>query len=305
MLDEGFSFTGRSNEVRTFLRSLPSGSFYTYILLDPTLSPFYVGKGKGFRVLDHNLEASRQSGVAKSNPFKCNKIRRILEAGHQVFYRIDRVYSPDNEFQCLLREEELIAYYRRVCDGGCLTNLAAGLGSLSTRDPFSAQRHAATLSGISEDRPERTALNLFLQSLGGADSVPIKPISEYRKRLVSAYPSPKPLSNVSRRNALTICASAVASGIALVPEMTVNRSFSVFTDTIEWPWEFAPPESVTAVIENGAMSDVLKVGLATLIEAKRPEDEALRISGQQIKIIEAVLGRAPLEAWGLLPSTGA
>lgn len=305
MLDEGQVFSGPDPDLRQFLRGLPDGSFYTYLIVDPLGTTFYVGKGKGFRVLEHRLEAMREGGLAKSNPFKCRRIRRIIEAGQTLNYVIDRVYAPSDELACLIREEELIATYRRVCDGGTLTNLAAGLGSLSSLHPFSAERHAATLSGISEERPERTALNLFLQSLGGVDSVPIKPLSEYRGRLVPAYASAKNLNRVSRRNALTLCASALATGQLLAERACLPRAFDLCPDPEEWPFNTQPPERVRAVIENGAMSDVLKVGLATLVAANRPEDESLVLSARQVEMVLTVIGGQQLQAWGLLPATGA
>ena len=148
-----------------FLRTLPKGSFYTYLLLTPELEPFYVGKGKGIRLFQHETEALRETEIYKSNPFKCNKIRKIIGSGKHLFYRVDRVFGDDEE-ACLRREEELIHFYKRRCDGGILTNLAAGLGSLSSRDPLTTGRHAATLAGVVHGNPERTTMNLFLQAFG-------------------------------------------------------------------------------------------------------------------------------------------
>lgn len=300
---ETISLDGLSAQVQPFLRGLDPGTRYTYVLMDPAGKPFYVGKGTGQRVLQHSLEALRISGVAKSNPFKCNKIRKIVAEGGELRYRIDRLFPADREIDCLLREEELIAFYRRRCDGGILTNLAAGLGSLSARDPFSTERHTATLSGISAERPERTALNLFLRSLGGVDSVPIKPLSEYRNRLVTAYPSPKNLKILSRRNGLTLAASALASGLTLSAGCVIPRAFVYLPDPEDWPLPNPPPETVPAVIENGAVSDVLKLDLATLVPATQPEQEGLRLSADQILRLTGILGRRQLEDWGLLSVT--
>jgi uncharacterized protein len=293
-------FEGDESALRRILAALPPGSFYTYVLVDPAGTPFYVGKGTATRALQHRLEALRQSHVPKSNPFKCNRIRQILAAGQDLTYRIDRVYAAEAQHACLLREEALIARYRRRSDGGTLANLAAGLGSLAAPDPFSRERHAATLSGASDDRPERTALNLFLRALGGLDSVPVKPVSEYRSRMVSAYPSPKALKTLSRRNGLTIAAAALASGLRLAPGVTVPRVFVYRPDAEDWPLTTPPPERVLAVIENGALSDILKLGLATLVPAQRIEDEAITLDAVQITRLTGVLGRPALVEWGLL-----
>lgn len=294
------AFTGPEGPLRRFLASLPPDSFYTYLLLDPGGLPFYAGKGKGARVLHHRLEALRDSPLRRSNPFKSRKIRRIVEGGDDILYQIDRIYPAQDEIGCLLREESLIARYRRRSDGGMLTNLAAGLGSLSARDPFSTERHAATLSGIDPSRPDRTALNLFLRSLGGVDSVPIKPLAEYRKRLVAAYPSPKNLLNPSRRNALTIAAAVLAVNGQLAPGRGFGRAFDYHPDPDEWPLDQPCPERVTAVIENGAMSDILKLRLADLIPASEPASERFTLDRHQIARVVGLLGTASAEDWQLV-----
>ncbi|MCC5975747.1 MAG: GIY-YIG nuclease family protein [Rubellimicrobium sp.] len=297
---QGAAFEGNGSALRRFLATVPDDSFYTYLLLDPSGLPFYVGKGKGGRVLQHRLEALRESPLRRSNPFKCRKIRRIVESGADLLYRIDRLFAADEERACLLREEALIARHGRRSDGGSLTNLAAGLGSPSARDPFSTERHAATLSGIDPARPERTALNLFLGSLGGVDSVPIKPLGEYRSRLTAAYPSPKNLRNPSRRNALTIAAAVLAVNGQLAPDRPIARVFDYHPDPEDWPLDQPCPPRVTAVIENGAMSDILKLNLARLHPTGDPMTEALLLDRRQIAQVAALLGDQAVADWQLL-----
>jgi hypothetical protein len=43
------AFEGDSAMARRFLCGLPSGAYYTYVLLRPDGLPFYVGKGRGNR----------------------------------------------------------------------------------------------------------------------------------------------------------------------------------------------------------------------------------------------------------------
>ncbi|MDR6265275.1 GIY-YIG nuclease family protein [Roseobacter sp. N2S] len=293
------AFEGDRILANDFVRTLPRGSFYTYLLLTPELEPFYVGKGKGIRLLQHETEALRETEIYKTNPFKCNKIRKIVSLGKHVTYRVDRVFGSDEE-ACLRREEELISFYKRRCDGGILTNLAAGLGSLSSRDPLTAGRQAATLSGVVHGNPERTTMNLFLQSLGQVASVPIKPLNEYRTRLVGAYPSPKSLKNVTMRNGLTIIASALASGLKIEPRVIIPRKFTIAPELENWPLETPPPTKVEGVIENGAASDILKLNLVTLVPAELPEDEAFELNSAQAQRIISLVGEKTLLEFDLI-----
>lgn len=293
------AFEGDRHRASDFIRNLPDGFFYTYLLLTPEQEPFYVGKGKGIRVLQHEIEALRETAIHKSNPYKCNKIRKIINSGQEVIYRIDRVFNHD-EAACLRREEELISLYKRRCDGGVLTNLAPGLGSLSSRDPLTTSRHAATLAGVVPGNPERTTMNLYLQSLGQVSSVPIKPLNEYRSRLVGAYPSPKALKNASLRNGLTIIASTLASGLKLEAGVVVPRKFSIAPELDNWPLDTPPPEKVEGVIENGAASDILKLGLVTLVSATSPEDEAFTMDSDQVQRVINLVGHKTLSDLYLL-----
>ncbi len=293
------AFQGNRQSAKEFLRVLPDGVFYTYLLMTPDRLPFYAGKGKGLRLLNHETEALRATAIYKSNPFKCNTIRKIVNAGNEIIYCVDRIFG-DDETDCLRREEELISLYKRRCDGGVLTNLAPGLGSQSSRDPLSAERHSATLAGVVQGNPERTTLNLFLQSLGTVSSVPIKPLREYRSRLVGAYPSPKPLKTATLRNGLTIVASILASGLKVRAGVIVPRKFSIAPELENWPLELPPPESVEGIIENGAASDILKLGLVTLVSADTPENEAFSMDAIQARRLEDLVGRSYLIEWDLL-----
>lgn len=300
ILDLSHAFEGDGATAKGFLRNLPGGAYYTYVLLRPDGVPFYVGKGRGNRVLQHELEAMRQSNLKRTNPHKCNTIRRIVTRGEQILYRIDRVYSDADQLSCLEREAALIGQFRRRCDGGTLTNLASGLGNMFGLDPESAARHAATLSGIPVDDPERAALNLYLKSFGAVDSVPIKPLSRYRARLVPAMPSSKDLKNPSMRNALTIIAVAAAEGMLIEPGAILRRSFALSPDAEDWPLSSPPPEEVEAVVENGAASDILKLGLVSLVPALQPEHEAFQLTEKGCGIVIDMLGRSKLSDLGLV-----
>lgn len=89
--------------------------FYVYLLLDPDRHPFYVGKGLGGRILDHEREAKNGHDCPK-----CDVIRAIWSAGGQIGRAI--VFETDDEQEAFAREAELIEQYGLTT----LTNKVAG-----------------------------------------------------------------------------------------------------------------------------------------------------------------------------------
>jgi len=183
-------FEGDRAGTETFPKAHP-GRFYVYLLCRPDGRPFYVGKGSNRRVFEHEAEALRNHPVGESNPFKCNVIRKIVREGGTIRYRIDAVYDSTAQMECLERDAALILEHRRLNEGGILTNLAGGLGSMSGSAPLSLGRHAATLAGAPEDNSERATLNRFLLGIGPIASVPIKPARQISRILITTTP-PKP-----------------------------------------------------------------------------------------------------------------
>jgi hypothetical protein len=255
-----------------------------YLLSRPDGSPFYVGKGVKRRVLEHEAEARRAHQLGESNPHKCNTIRKIIREGAEICYHIDSIFSFEEESRCLEREAALIRRYRRLHEGGCLTNLAGGVGNLSGSSPESLAKHAATLAGDPVNNPARAILNHYLQSIGPIASVPVKPLSQL-KPVLPTTPHPLP-RQPKARNAYALVASAAAHGVPLLPGARIPRCFRY--------------EGVDAIIENGVARDILKADLATLESVGAPTAEVFVLDAEQARMIVQLVGRSTLERMGLI-----
>ena len=276
-------FSGDKPAAEAFIKGL-SSRIYVYLLCRPNGTPFYVGKGSNRRVFMHEMEARQSHPIGESNPFKCNVIRSLDRKGLQIIYQIDSHFERDQEQECLDRESELITKYKRLHEGGCLTNLAARGGSASGPAPYSLNKHASTLSGKPDQNPERAVLNLFLQAIGPVKSVPIKPIRQI-VRILPSTPHTQP-RKPTLRNAYALIASASAHGIKLASPSQIPRKFVY--------------EGVVGIIENGVSRDILKAGMATLIPSAIPEDEAFLLNVDQLNLIRQLYGATNLQHRGLL-----
>lgn len=100
-------------------------NYYVYDLIDPRNgNPFYVGKGKGNRVAQHENDAKR--GEISE---KCDRIRDIWAAGHKVERRI---------VQHFVWEKEAYAFEeKRISEIGLsnLTNKTSGGGRNVSNHP--------------------------------------------------------------------------------------------------------------------------------------------------------------------------
>lgn len=276
-------FEGHRAAAESYLRSI-AGKYYVYLLCRPDRLPFYVGKGINKRALEHEAEARRHHPIGESNPFKCNVIRKIIRDGGEVLYQIDAVFDAACQQDCLEREAALIQQHRRLHEGGCLTNLAGGVGNMAGAAPFSLERHASTLSGEPLDNPERAVLNRFLQGIGPVGSVPVKPIDQIA-RILPTTPHPQARSPTPRC-AYALIASATASGLELQPGVRVPRIFSY--------------QGIVAIIENGVARDLVKAQMATLIPGADPTQEAFELKAGHIDLLARLVGRDELGRRGLL-----
>jgi hypothetical protein len=173
--------------------------YYVYLLCKPDATPFYVGKGKGDRIHQHEREA-RKGHMCH----KCNTIRKVWRSGDEI-YKI-KVLLTDNEGVAFWVERTLIALYRsldvRLCnltDGGQGTS-----GVIPTAETIAKRRAMAESKEYRQKlstgvrraltRPEYRA-NL------SASQRKLWTQSEHRKRITDALARPEvkeKLRNVAR-----------------------------------------------------------------------------------------------------------
>jgi hypothetical protein len=252
--------------------------FYVYVLLRPDGQPFYVGKGLGRRVFQHEMEARNTT----LRTHKLNVIREILRAGGSIAYAVP--HFCDDETQAHAFEVALIAKLgRHDHRRGPLTNQTDGGEGVTGLSDETMARKAANLGGASDDPERRVANDFFHRIAGQQDSVPIKPLGV--RRLEHTVPHPQPRSP-KERMAKTIVAAALATNQLLSVGLRIPRKFSI--------------EGNAYVIENGVAKDMLKAGMIGLIAAQKPEDETFEVTPAGYTAILALLSKTRLEDLGVL-----
>jgi hypothetical protein len=281
MSQTGKLFVGSQRDCKTFLREI--GGHYVYILRRPDGRPFYIGKGVADRVFHHENEA-RHPNDWRSNAYKLNVIRAIWRTTAELQYEIDFV---GDEKSAYARETELIGLFKRLHEGGSLTNLAPGGGSADGNAPESKERHSATLGGIPDNNPERATLNGFVLSIADMGSIVIKPLAQFVSRPTKKYPK-KPVGP-SLRQAGALVASAAANGIVMNCACTIPRRLVV--------------EGVHGLVENGVSCDILTSGMGHVVPAAKPADEAFLLTEDQARKVASLIGLRKCVDLGVLPTT--
>jgi hypothetical protein len=81
-----------AHEISNALKAI-NKRFYVYVLFRPNGQPFYVGKGLGRRVFNHEMEARNTS----IKTHKLNVIRAIIRQGGQIRYALPHFCDDEGE----------------------------------------------------------------------------------------------------------------------------------------------------------------------------------------------------------------
>ncbi|MDR5729618.1 MAG: GIY-YIG nuclease family protein [Terriglobia bacterium] len=197
-------------------------------------------------------------------------------------YEIDSVFETAAE--AYAREAALILAFKRLQEGGPLTNLAPGGGTDAGISPISKEKHRVSLGGIPDDDPELATINQYLLSIGDPRSICVKVAKRFKARPTQPYPDKK--IGQSPRQAYALTASAAANSIMLEPGCFIPRLFSV--------------DGVEGIVENGVCCDFVTSGMAELVPHADPRLERFTLNSKQISIVEEFVGSEKLRDLGLV-----
>ena len=252
--------------------------FYVYVLLRPDGQPFYVGKGFGRRVFNHEAQASNTT----LRTHKLNVIRAIVRKGGRLGYAFPHFCENENEAH--VREIELISMIgRHDLKTGSLTNQTNGGEGITGLSEATMARKAANLGGLSDD-PQRRVANEFFHSIAGKqDSVPIKPLGFRRLEITVPHPNPR---QPTERMAKTLVAMCLASEQLLSEGVCLPRLF--------------PIEGNMYAVENGVAKDMLKAGMIQVTGTENPRLEQFMLTGEGYNAILNFIQRDRLEGLGVI-----
>ena len=108
-------------------------SYFVYILIDPRNNlPFYVGKGKGKRHLQHEKEYDEQFeyySMLYEQPHKMLSLKlKVIHdlRGLNLRYTYHLIENMSEQDAFILEEAFISWFGRKICGNGILTNLLCG-----------------------------------------------------------------------------------------------------------------------------------------------------------------------------------
>lgn len=141
-------------------------TFYVYKLIDPNTNiPFYVGKGSGDRMYQHELLRNRDyKSTSHNNQLLKNKINKVLRESGRIRYQ---QYHVNNEHQAFTIEKALIGRHgRRDLKTGTLCNMTNGGEGVSghTRTEGWKEKHRVAAHNRCRKIDQYTKGGLFIRT---------------------------------------------------------------------------------------------------------------------------------------------
>lgn len=232
---------------------------YVYHLIGPDNLPFYVGKGRGSRVFDHERERL-EPGLSE----KWDLIQSALTSGSGLRYRL--IGPLKSETEAFSLEAEQILFWKRRDQGGVLTNQSdGGPGTTATR------------IGSPDAYGQRGVGNRYLLQWIDVKSIPIKPVLMYEPMASSKA---RIRRGLTRRQAGALLASAIANGDSITDgPCRIKRRMVI--------------DGIPFIIEDGATKSILENRAATLISGTSREDQAFQLDTAQARALCAMVESEP------------
>lgn len=208
--------TQKGNEQSaSLIVSLPD-TWYVYLYLLPDDTVFYVGKGKGCRLFQHEYEAASGCGCRK-----CTTIREIWASGSPVKKRI--VFETFVETEAFAEEARLIQEY----SGKHLTNTRIPIPSTEVREDITVS-----------DASDKSVLSLRASAPDLPDApVRIPPHQEYadmlRETILAGCYEPEgrlpSIGNLANRDKVSLITATMALAHLMGEKLIESRGRAYYT----------------------------------------------------------------------------
>lgn len=208
-------------------------AYYVYQLrLETSEKPFYIGKGCGYRMGEH----FRPSSLAKRS-HKNHVINKAIREGDGVSREI--LFQNLTESEAHAKEIELIAFYGRRVNGGCLTNATDGGEGVSgyRPTPETIEKIAAKKRGkpLSDEHKKNISASLVGRTMSVESVDKTSSANRGKKRSPEQIEkSSKALRGIKRKESTKVAMSESRKGKPKSPEHITAMTYAAWDKNPAW-----------------------------------------------------------------------